>query len=102
MASADFEQFNGSGGVLGKATVVGTNGVEFGPFQPTSGTYTLSANCTGTLTVDIAGTTAVFDLYASPSGDVVNEVMTEVDGAPGSPDADTETRVSPSDLIHSR
>ena len=82
-------------GALGK--------VEFGPFQTYSGTYTMNADCTGTLTATIGDTTSVFDLYASPAGDVVQEVQTSTTTSGVAqqvqPDVDTETRVSNSNLI---
>src|SRR5215471_2156308 len=64
LAFAGSERFDGAG------HVAGTNSFSFGGVATRraafTGTYTLAANCAGTLTI---GNNLHFDFYASPSGD---------------------------------
>jgi hypothetical protein len=84
-AFAGSEHFNGAGAVAGSSTF--SSGGAIFPRSPFTGTYTLAANCTGTLTI---GTSLHFDLYVAPSGDRFTSVQTD----PGSVSAATETRVA--------
>jgi hypothetical protein len=84
-AFAGSEHFNGTGAVAGSSTF--SSGGTIFPCSAFTGTYTLTAGCTGTLTV---GTTLHFDIYVAPSGDSFTYVQTD----PGSVSATTETRVS--------
>lgn len=84
-AFAGSERFNGAGAVTGFSTFI--SGSTIFPRSAFTGTYTLTAGCTGTLTI---GTTVHFDIYVAPSGDSFTYVETD----PGSVSAATETRVS--------
>lgn len=84
-AFAGSEHFNGAGAVTGSSTF--SSGGTIFPRSPFTGTYTLTADCTGTLTI---GTTLHFDIYVAPSGNKFTYVQTD----PGSVSAATETRVS--------
>ena len=84
-AFAGSEHFSGTGAVTGSSTF--SSGGTIFPRSPFTGTYTLTADCTGTLTI---GTTLHFDIYVAPSGEKVTYVQTD----PGSVSAATETRVS--------
>jgi hypothetical protein len=84
-AFAGSEHFNGTGAVTGSSTF--SSGGTIFPRSPFTGTYTLTAGCTGTLTI---GTTLHFDIYVAPSGNKFTYVQTD----PGSVSAATETRVS--------
>jgi hypothetical protein len=84
-AFAGSEHFNGAGAVTGSSTF--SSGGTIFPRSAFTGTYTLTAGCTGTLTI---GTTLHFDIYAAPSGNRFTYVQTD----PGSVSATTETRVS--------
>lgn len=84
-AFAGSEHFNGAGAVTGSSTF--SSGGTIVPRSPFTGTYTLNADCTGTLTI---GTNLHFDLYVAPSGDRFTYVQTD----PGSVSAATETRLS--------
>jgi hypothetical protein len=90
-AFAGSEHFTGAGAVAGSSTF--SSGGTIFPRSPFTGTYTLNANCTGTLTI---GTSLHFDLYAAPSGDRFTYVQTD----PGSVSAATETRVAHSCPVH--
>jgi hypothetical protein len=84
-AFAGIEHFNGAGAVTGSSTF--SSGGTIFPRSAFTGTYTLTAGCTGTLTI---GTTLHFDIYVAPSGDKFTYIQTD----PGSVSAATETRVS--------
>jgi hypothetical protein len=84
-AFAGSEHFNGDGGVAGSSTF--SSGGTIFPRSSFTGTYTLTAGCTGTLTI---GTTLHFDIYVAPSGDSFTYVQTDS----GSVSATTEHRVS--------
>lgn len=84
-AFAGSEHFNGAGALAGSSTF--SSGGTIFPRSPFTGTYTLTADCTGTLTI---GTTLHFDIYVAPSGDRFTYVQTD----PGSVSAATETRVA--------
>ena len=88
-ATAGFDHFNGAGTSTGVTTFT-ANGVVENNNTPDSSTYTLSANCTGTVVFNIAGSIARFNIYASPSGKSFRIIQTD----PGSVQAGTETRVS--------
>jgi len=85
LAFAGSERFDGAG------HVAGTNSFSFGGVATRraafTGTYTLAANCAGTLTI---GSGLHFDFYASPSGDQFAYVQTDA----GTVSATTEHRVS--------
>lgn len=85
LAFAGSERFDGAG------HVAGTNSFSFGGVATRragfTGTYTLAANCSGTLTI---GNNLHFDFYASPNGDQFDYVQTDA----GTVSATTEHRVS--------
>jgi len=84
-AFAGSEHFNGAGQVAGSSTF-SSNGTIV-PRSTFTGTYTVSAGCTGTLTI---GTTLHFDLYLAPSGVMFTYLQTD----PGSVSATTENRAT--------
>jgi hypothetical protein len=84
-AFAGSEHFNGAGRVAGSSTF-SSDGTIF-PRSAFTGTYTVSAGCTGTLTI---GTTLHFDLYLARSGAMFTYVQTD----PGSVSATTENRAT--------
>lgn len=89
LAFAGSERFDGAGAVSGIATN-SSNGV-ISPASSFTGSYTVAANCTGKLTINVAPGVAVhFDLYVAPSGDQFTYIQTD----PGSVSATTEHRVS--------
>jgi hypothetical protein len=85
LAFAGSERFDGAG------HVAGTNSFSVGGVVTRragfTGTYTLAANCAGTLTI---GNDLHFDFYASPSGDQFAYVQTDA----GTVSTTTEHRVS--------
>jgi len=85
LAFAGSERFDGAG------HVAGTNSFSVGGVATRragfTGTYTLAANCAGTLTI---GNNLHFDFYASPSGDQFDYVQTDA----GTVSTTTEHRVS--------
>ena len=84
-AFAGSEHFNGAGAVAGSSTF--SSGGTIFPRSSFTGTYALSSDCTGTLTI---GTTLHFDIYVAPSGNTFRYVQTDH----GSVSAATESRVS--------
>ncbi len=84
-AFAGSEHFDGAGAVAGSSTF--SSGGTIFPRSAFTGTYILSADCTGTLTI---GTTLHFDIYVAPSGDTFTYAQTDH----GSVSATTENRVS--------
>lgn len=86
MAFAGSEVYSGTGQVNGAST--SSSGGTIHARSPYTGTYTVNADCTGTLTI---GQKLNFDLYVAPSGDTFTYVETD----PGSVSAVVETRVAP-------
>jgi hypothetical protein len=82
---AGAETFNGAGTVAGSSTFA--SGATIYPRGPFTGTYTLAANCTGTLTI---GTTLHFDIYVAPSGASFTYIQTD----PGAVSATTENQAT--------
>ena len=88
-AVAGFNTYDGKGN--GTGVVTHNNGVVVTPNKTTSFTYSVKADCTGTLVVNLAdGSIDHFNLYVSPSGNQFRWVGTD----PGMVDAGTETRVA--------
>lgn len=85
LAFAGSERFDGAGRVAGTNSF--SSGGTIARQAPFTGTYTLAADCTGTLTI---GTSLHFDVYASPRGDQFVYVQTD----PGSVSATTEHRAT--------
>ena len=71
-ASSGFLSFDGAG----KATVLWTSSVERSQ-RFTTGTYTLDANCSGSMALDV---TTVNHFYIAPSGDTLRFVRVSGDG----------------------
>jgi hypothetical protein len=89
-SEAGFDTFNGRGTGAGVITAV-YNGVPAGSNTPDTSTYTINANCTGTILFNAAGSQFHFNVYVSPSGNSFSLISTD----PGTAVAGTETRVSP-------
>ena len=64
-AGAGYEVFDGNGNIEGVSSG-NTNGQTFRN-EPFSGTYTVKADCTGTITYN-GGDPAVYDLFIAPDG----------------------------------
>jgi hypothetical protein len=86
IAFAGSEVYSGSGQVSGSST--NSTGGTIKPRSPYTGTYTLGADCFGTLTI---GTSLKFDIYVAPSGNTFTYIETDA----GSVSAVTESRVAP-------
>ena len=86
---AGFDVYDGAG----TSTVVVTvnaNGVVIYDNTPDTSTYTINADCTGTIVFNVAGNLIHFNVYVSPSGDQLWLVRTD----PGIVISETQTRVS--------
>ncbi|MGD0607509.1 MAG: hypothetical protein ABSA53_28490 [Streptosporangiaceae bacterium] len=88
-STAGFDHFNGAGSSTGVTTFV-ANGVVENNNTPDTSTYTLNADCSGTITFDIGGSLAHFNIYVSPSGNSFSVIETD----PGTVQSGIETRVS--------
>jgi hypothetical protein len=87
-ATAGFDRFNGAGSSTGVTTFVDDGVVENNNTLVTS-TYTLNANCVGTIVFDVAGAHVHGNIYVSPSGRSFRIIETDA----GSVETGTETRV---------
>jgi hypothetical protein len=87
-SSAGFDHFSGAGTSTGVTTYV-SDGVVVDSNRPDTSTYTLRADCTGTITFKIGSSLARFNIYANPSGRSFD--LIDIDG--GSVQAGSETRV---------
>lgn len=85
IAFAGSERFDGAGGLRGTSSSSSNGTITRG--DTFTGTYTVAADCTGTLTI---GGTLHFDLYIAPGGDFFTYVQTD----PGSVSATTEHRAT--------
>lgn len=85
LAFAGSERYDGSGHVQGIST--SSSGGTITRHTTFTGSYTLAADCTGTLTI---GTSLHFGLYASPTGATFTYIQTD----PGSVSAATEARAT--------
>jgi hypothetical protein len=88
-STAGFDNFSGAGTSTGVTTYV-DNGVIVDNNTPDTSTYTLHADCTGTIVFKIAGSRARFNIYANPSG----QSFTIIETDRGSVQAGNENRVS--------
>jgi hypothetical protein len=88
-SEAGFDTFNGKGTGAGVITAA-YNGVLAGNNTPDTSTYTISANCIGTIVFNSAGSLFHFNVYVSPSGNSFSLISTD----PGTAVAGTETRVT--------
>ena len=89
-ARAGFNTFAGDGTGTGVLTV-NSNGVVVENNETFTATYSINADCTGTVVFNRAdGSLVHFNMYVSPSGEQFRLVETD----PGSVDAETVTRVA--------
>jgi hypothetical protein len=88
-STAGFDHFDGAGSSTGVTTFVDNGVVENNNTADTS-TYTLNANCSGTIVFNIGGSLAHFNIYVSPSGKSFSVIETD----PGTVQSGIETRVN--------
>ena len=88
-SEAGFDTFNGKGTGTGVITAV-YNGVVAGSNTADTSTYTINADCIGTLVFHAAGSVFHFNVYVSPSGNSFSLISTDA----GTAVAGTETRVT--------
>jgi hypothetical protein len=88
-STAGFDHFDGTGSSTGLTTFVDNGVVENNNTADTS-TYTLNANCSGTIVFNIGGSLAHFNIYVSPSGKSFSVIETD----PGTVQSGIETRVN--------
>ena len=88
-SEAGFDTFNGKGTGTGVITAV-YNGVVAGSNTADTSTYTINADCIGTLVFHAAGSVFHFNVYVSPSGNSFSLINTDA----GNAVAGTETRVT--------
>src|SRR4030081_1182591 len=88
-SEAGADTFNGKGTGTGVITAV-YNGVVAGNNTPDTSTYTINADCTGTIVFNSAGSLFHFNVYVSPSGNSFSLISTDA----GTAVAGTETRVT--------
>jgi hypothetical protein len=88
-SEAGFDTFNGKGTSTGVITAV-YNGVVAGNNTPDTSTYTINADCIGTIVFHSAGSLFHFTVYVSPSGNSFSLINTDA----GNAVAGTETRVT--------
>ena len=88
-SEAGFDTFNGKGTGMGVLTAV-YNGVVAGSNTPDTSTYTINADCIGTIVFHAAGSMFHFNVYVSPSGNLFSLISTDA----GNAVAGTETRVT--------
>ena len=87
VALAGFDIFDGTGtGVI----TINSNGVVVADNETSTATYSVKADCTGTVVFNEAGSLLHFNIYVSPSGNLFRLVGTD----PGSVEAGTVTRVA--------
>ena len=87
--TAGFDTFNGAGASTGETTFI-VNGVVLNNNSPDTSTYTINADCTGTVVFNVAGSLANFNVYLTPRG----QSFTLIETDPGTVLAGSETRVS--------
>jgi hypothetical protein len=88
-SEAGFDTFTGKGTGTGVLTAV-YNGVVAGSNTPDTSTYSIRADCVGTLVFHAAGGMFHFNVYVSPSGNSFSLINTDA----GNAVAGTETRVT--------
>jgi hypothetical protein len=88
-SEAGADTFNGKGTGTGLITAA-YNGVVAGNNMPDTSTYTINADCTGTIVFNSAGSLFHFNVYVSPSGNSFSLISTDA----GTAVAGTETRVT--------
>jgi hypothetical protein len=88
-SEAGADTFNGKGTGTGVITAA-YNGVVAGNNTPDTSTYTINADCTGTIVFNSAGNLFHFNVYVSPSGNSFSLISTDA----GTAVAGTETRVT--------
>jgi hypothetical protein len=88
-SEAGADTFNGKGTGTGVITAA-YNGVVAGNNTPDTSTYTINADCTGTIVFNSAGSLFHFNVYVSPSGNSFSLISTDA----GTAVAGTETRVT--------
>jgi hypothetical protein len=88
-SEAGFDIFNGKGTSTGVITAL-YNGVLAGSNTPDTSTYTINADCIGTIVFLAAGSVFHFNVYVSPSGNSFSLISTDA----GTAVAGTETRVT--------
>ena len=88
-SEAGFDTFNGRGTGTGVITAV-YDGVVAGINVPDTSTYTINADCIGTLVFHSGSNTYHFTVYVSPSGNSFSLINTDA----GNAVAGTETRVT--------
>jgi hypothetical protein len=88
-SEAGADTFNGKGTGTGVITAA-YNGVLAGNNMPDTSTYTINADCTGTIVFNSAGSLFHFNVYVSPSGNSFSLISTDA----GTAVAGTETRVT--------
>jgi hypothetical protein len=88
VAKAGFDTFDGDGNGNGVITV-NSNGAVVENNETSTSTYSVNADCTGTVVFNESGNLLHFNMYVSPSGNQFRLVGTD----PGSVEAGTETRV---------
>jgi hypothetical protein len=88
-SEAGADTFNGKGTGTGVITAV-YNGVLASNNTPDTSTYTINADCTGTIVFNSGGSLYHFNVYVSPSGNSFSLISTEA----GTAVAGTETRVT--------
>ncbi len=86
---AGFNQFNGAGTGTGVFTA-NINGVVVNSNTPSTLTYTINADCTGTVVANSAGRLTHLNVYVSPSGQGFSVIQTD----PGNIIGTTATRLS--------
>ena len=89
VALAGFDTFDGDGTGTGVITI-NSNGVVVANNKTSTATYSVNADCTGTVVFNEAGSLLHFNIYVSPSGNQFRLVRTD----PGSVEAGIETRVA--------
>jgi hypothetical protein len=89
VATAGFDTFDGDGTGTGVITI-NSNGVVVADNETSTATYSVKADCTGTVVFNEAGSLLHFNIYVSPSGNLFRLVGTD----PGSVEAGTVTRVA--------
>ena len=93
-ALAGYEVYNGNGKVRGVQS--GNFGGEVFRKEPFTGTYTVKANCTGTVTFTGGGAATQGDVFIAPDGSMFAFVRTDPEGvAAGIDPRVTAKRVAP-------
>jgi len=88
---AGFHVFNGDGTGIDTITLVVNGAIQLSN-APAPFSYTVNADCTGTITVHAPfGPPPTFNIYVAPNGDSVATIGTD----PGNADCEISQRVSP-------